>query len=159
MGRPVILVALTALVAGLAGAAEAAPLNIPVPTNATITHNGLVWAWAAPCNPIEPSCGVIDLSFQGAFGWHIPTAAEFLLAPLAPDFVFPGANVPLGGVSPNGAWFSDSHLVPGDTACAAPFFSTTHSHCDWKNAPGNGQFGSMPWGGHTSGQPPSLLRT
>ena len=110
-----------------AATASAMPINIAVPANALIQHNGKEWAWAAPCNPILPSCGVIDLTFQGPLGWHIPTAAEFAIAPLAPDFVFAGANVPLGGVSPNGATFSIGP-PPGDAACAAPFFSTLHTH-------------------------------
>jgi hypothetical protein len=41
----------TALAAGLAaapGGAEAAYLDVPVPTNAYITRGGLDWAWAFP---------------------------------------------------------------------------------------------------------------
>lgn len=116
--------------------AQALPVNIPVPTNALITQAGLDWAWAAPCAPTGSSCGVIDLSFQSAFGWRLPTAAEVLNHPLATDFVLAGANVPLGGSDPNGARFG-AGSPGGDAACAAPYFSTRHRHCDWRNGVSN----------------------
>jgi hypothetical protein len=35
---------------------------------------------------------------------------------------------------------------PGaDAACASPWFSPFHLHCDWGNAPGNGG-GAVGWG-------------
>ena len=122
--------------AGLAGPAGALPLNIPVPANATIIHNGLVWSWAGPCNPVSPSCGVIDLTFQSQFGWRLATAQEIVNHPLATDFRFPGANVPLGGSDPNGAVFLGAS-PGGDAACSAPYFSTAHSHCDWSDGVNN----------------------
>jgi hypothetical protein len=130
----------------VAGSAQSLPINSPVPDNATIVYNGLVWAWAAPCNPVDPSCGVIDLSFQGALGWHIPSAEEFALAPQATDFVFAGANVPFGGIDPvSGALFNVDAALTGDAACAAPYFSTLHYHCDFGDAPGGGG-AEIPWG-------------
>lgn len=131
--------------------ATAAVVNLPVPANAYLSNfagTGLDVAWAAPCNPVSPSCGVVDLSFQGAFGWRLATPAEVtLLTPIldATDFVFPGANVPLGGSDPNGASFSFGS-PGGDAACAAPYFSVSHFHCDWGNAPGSGGGGPVPWG-------------
>jgi len=117
----------------LASSAFALPLNIPVPDNGFINFNQLDWAWAAPCAPNQPSCGVIDLSFQSQFGWRLPTPDELLnLRPSAQNFVFDGANVPLGGQDPNGARFA-AGSPGGAAACAAPYFSTGHFHCDWVN--------------------------
>ncbi|MEH6404897.1 MAG: hypothetical protein V7750_16085, partial [Sneathiella sp.] len=111
--------------------AQAAPLNVAVPANAYISIGNLNWAWAAPCAPTAPSCGIIDLSFQGPLGWRLPSAAEFASHPVAADFVFPGANVPNGGVGADGATFN---VAPGGAAaCAAPYFSSIHKHCDWSN--------------------------
>ncbi len=132
------------LVAFWAPGAYAALVDIPVPINASIVHNGLEWAWAGPCAVNNPSCGIADLAFQGPLGWRIATLAESLLAPLATDFVFPGANVPLGGSDPNGAIFVFGS-PGGDAACAAPYFSSVHFHCDWGNAPGSGGNNVVPW--------------
>lgn len=125
-----VLIALVAV--GWAAGAQALPVNVPVPGNAFINFNGLDWAWAAPCNPVQPSCGIIDLSFQSQFGWRLPSAAEILLHPAATDFRFAGANVPLGGQDANGARFQDGS-PGGAAACAAPYFSQFHFHCDWGN--------------------------
>lgn len=115
-----------------AGWANAALLDEEVPENAYITINGVDWAWAAPCAPTAPSCGVIDLSYQSQFGWRLPTAQELLNHPDAMDFVFAGANVSQGGIAASGAKFQ-AGAPPGDAACAAPYFSTTHYHCDWSD--------------------------
>lgn len=137
--------------------ASAALVNLPVPTGAYISDfsgTGLDVAWAAPCNPVSPSCGVVDLSFQGAFGWRFATPAEIaILTPILDgfDFLFAGANVPFGGSDPNGAFFGQAVPAGAAGACAAPYFSVAHSHCDWVNAPGVGA-GSVPWG---FGQPGS----
>jgi len=116
----------------MAGSAEALPLNVPVPSNAYIAIGGLDWAWAAPCGAVQ-SCGDIDLSFQSTLGWHLPTPAEFAVHPDAIDFVFAGANVPLGGSDPVSGAFDGTSSAPGDLACAAPYFSTTHLHCDYSD--------------------------
>jgi len=111
--------------------AQAAPLNVAVPSNAYISIGNLDWAWAAPCAPTSPSCGVIDLSFQGPLGWRLPSALEFASHPVAADFIFVGANVPNGGVSAEGSTFN---VAPGGAAaCAAAYFSSAHKHCDWSN--------------------------
>jgi len=128
--------------------AQAAPLNVAVPANAYISIGNLDWAWAAPCAPTQPSCGIIDLSFQGPLGWRLPSAAEFASHPVAADFVFPGANVPSGGQDAVGNKFQDGS--PGAAAaCAAAYFSSQHKHCDW----GNGVSGLWAdpaggWSGH-----------
>ena len=123
-----------------ATSAQAAIINTPVPTNAYITVGGLDWAWAMPV-PSDGSGGFgvfIDLSVQGPLGWHVPSAAELALAPLAIQFLFPGANVPFNGIDPiSGASFSATNPnYTGDGACAAPYFNNTFSHCDWQDGLG-----------------------
>lgn len=115
---------------GAASVAQAAPINLSVPSNAYITIGGLDWAWAAPCGAFG-SCGDIDLTFQATEGWRLPTVSEFAIHPVYTDFLFIGANVPAGGTGPNGATFFGEN--PGDAACASPYFSTTHLHCDWSD--------------------------
>lgn len=85
--------------------------NAPVPVANYITFGGLDWAWANPCAPYQPSCGVVDMSYQATQGWRFPTLAEFLARPAAADF----------GVS-------------GNFKCAAAYFSTAYSHCDYNDA-------------------------
>ncbi|MCF2905052.1 VPLPA-CTERM sorting domain-containing protein [Octadecabacter sp. CECT 8868] len=126
-----IAATLVALLA--APAAFAAPINSPVADNAYITKGGLDWAWAAPCAPTSPTCGAIDLSYQGGLGWRLPTLAEFNAAAIvAMDFVFAGANVTLGGSDAVGNYFT-AGSPGGDAACAAAWFSSTHTHCDWSD--------------------------
>jgi hypothetical protein len=123
--------------------ARAAFIDGPVPSNAFITFNGLQWAWASPLP--GPGNG-LDLSFQAGLGWQIPTAGQLALSPLATDFIFAGANVPLGGSDPvSGAQFQASQpSLTGAAACATPYFSTVYHHCDWQD--GRGEiFG--PWAG------------
>lgn len=133
----------------VAHSASAALVNIPVPDGAFIVNfegSGLDVAWAGPCAINSPSCGVADLSFQGAFGWRFatPVEAAFLGAELlASDFVFAGANVPLGGQDANGARFAFGS-PGGAAACASPYFNVAHFHCDWGNGPGTGA-GAVPW--------------
>jgi hypothetical protein len=143
---------LMALAAALGfSSASAALVDIPLPAGSYIADyagSGLDVAWAGPCAPLSPSCGEADLSFQSAFGWRLATPAEIagpLAALLATDFVFAGANVPLGGADPNGATFTFGS-PGGDAACASPYFSGSYFHCDWGNAPGSGGVGIVPWG-------------
>src|SRR5262249_7893290 len=54
---------------------NAAPINVPVPTNAYIVQNGLDWAWANPLPAdvvFNPPNNGLDLSFQSQFGCGIP---------------------------------------------------------------------------------------
>jgi hypothetical protein len=123
----------------MAGVAQAAFVDSPVPNNAYITSNGFDWAWASPCSDGDCGWGFgLDLSYQSAYGWSIPTAQELAWAPLATDFVFAGANVPLNGTDPvSGAFFN--YFSPlGDAALAVPYFNTLYHHGDWGNAPGSG---------------------
>ena len=136
---------------------SAALVDIPLPDGSYISNyagSGLDIAWAAPCRPIDPSCGLPNLDFQGGFGWRLASAAEaaFLAANLvAQDFVFAGANVPLGGSDANGANFVFGS-PGGDAACASPYFSPLHFHCDWGNAPGGGGNPEFLWGFGQAGE-------
>jgi hypothetical protein len=125
---------------------QSAKLDAPVPDNAYITLNGLDWAWASPCS--GPDCGSgfgLDLSYQSAFGWHIPSAAELALAPVATNFVFAGANVPFGGADPiSGALVGGAGLLSGDIALAVPYFNDIYFHADYVDAPGAGGY-NLPW--------------
>lgn len=126
---------------------QAAIVDAPVPTNAYITHNGYDWAWAFPL----PGA---DLSYQGALGWRIPTAAELLLAPTALDFLVAGGNVPFQGVDPvSGAYFaatnSDYNNSQSAAAVAVPYFSNSYSHADWQDGLGQ-TYG--PWAGMQGAQ-------
>lgn len=135
------LVAAAAAVA-FAGTAQAQDddavpaINAPVPTNATIFQNGLQWAWAFP---LGASNGM-QLTFQSTLGWRLPTLAELASAPLATDFMFVGANVPLGGNDPiSNAWFASiNENLTGAAACATPYFSNTYDYCDWSDGLGQG---------------------
>lgn len=120
---------------------SAAFIEAPVAANAYITANGLDWAWAYPL------AEGLDLSYQSAFGWRLPTAAELLFAPDALAFQFDGANVPYQGTDPvSGATFAygDATLT-GAAACATPYFSVVYMHCDWGNGPGT-LTDPQPWG-------------
>lgn len=133
MGIRKFFVAAVACLAAAGWAERAhAIVDLPVPGDAYINVDGLDWAWAAPCAAVEPSCGVISLAFQASQGWRLPTPEEFAVHPLAPAFIFPGGNVPLGGSDAVNNQFQDGP-PPGAGACAAAYFSTVHTHCDWGN--------------------------
>ena len=145
MKKVLLLGCLLGWVVLLALPAQAAFVDAPVPINAYITLNGLDWAWASPCS--GPNCSLgfgLDLSYESAFGWHIPSAAELALAPLAQDFVFAGANVPLGGVDPVSGAVVGGGDAPGDIALAVPYFNSLYHHGDWGDAPGAGG-ANLPW--------------
>lgn len=117
-------------------ASSAVLINAPLPSNAYITYNGYDWAWANPWPYDDPSA-LFDLSVQTAYGWRIPSVAELALAPDAIQFMFPGANVPLGGSDPvSGARFQATQptLVEA-AACASPYFSQ-REWCDWQDGRG-----------------------
>lgn len=131
-------------VCAMTTASDAALFEQEVASNAYITMNGLDWAWA---NPL-PDSG-LDLGFQAQFGWRLPTIDELLnFAPLATDFMFEGANVIFGGSDPiSGSTFQAVNgNLTGDAACAAAYFSSTFSHCDWQDGLGqiNGPWAGMP---------------
>jgi len=109
--KRIVLGALAACAAWVTTPAMAA-INVDVPPNFYITYNGMDWAWASPCSATTPSCGDTSLlTYQGSFGWHLPTAAEFLLRPQASNF----------GTS-------------ASFRCAAAYFSDTYTHCDYGDA-------------------------
>ena len=130
----------------LALPAQSAFIDAPVPSNAYISVNGFDWAWASPCS--GPGCGSggigLDLSYESAFGWHIPSAAELALAPLAPAFVFAGANVPFDGTDPVSGAHVGAGAPPGDIAIAVPYFNTLYTWGDYIDAPGAGG-NNLPW--------------
>ncbi len=126
--------------AALGGQANAALLNAPVPANATITFDGLQWAWGGAC-PYSGGCYATgDLSYQGPLGWSLPSAGDLALVAAydsADSGAFanlflnnPGGNVPAGGTDPvSGAFFTDG----GDAnvgSCASPYFDTAAAWCD-----------------------------
>jgi len=120
-------------VMAVAGVAPAAIYDAPVPTNAYITINGLDWAWASPFGGEF----AIDLVYQAQFGWHVPTANELTKAPIASQFLFSGANVPVNtGLDPvSGAEVSGA---PADAAIAVPYFNTVFNFAEYYDAPGTG---------------------
>ena len=122
--------------------AHASYVNAPLPTNTYIVKGALDWAWAFPL----PAAIGLDLSFESALGWRLPSLAELAAAPLATDFLFTGANVPLAGTDPvSGASFQATNAaLNGAAACATPYFSNSYKHCDWQD--GNGQI-NQPWAG------------
>ena len=127
MFKKTLMGAAAALCLLTAGQASAAAYNAPVASNAYITIGGLDWAWASPLN------NTVDFSFQGAYGWRLPTAAELLTAPLGTAFQFVGANVNFltntDVVSGSEFQYTDASHT-GDAACAAAYFSAFYSHCD-----------------------------
>ena len=116
--------------------AHAVLIEAPLPDNAYITVNGYDWAWANPW-PYDNPLAQFDLTYQSAFGWRIPTVEELALAPSAADFMFDGANVPLGGTDPvSGARFQATNPnLNMDAACASPYFSN-RQWCDWQDGRG-----------------------
>jgi hypothetical protein len=137
------LAAIAAMIFTVAGAAHAVHVGSPLAKGSFITQDGLDWAWAFP---VPGSNAGFDLSHQAKYGWRLPTTEELKRAPRATDFVFEGANVPLGGTDPTtGATFRVRNgNLAGSAACAVPYFSENHSHCDWAN--GMGQWSSI-WAG------------
>ena len=119
-------------------------IDAAVPSNAYISFGGSDWAWASPCDGSDPSCGDVTLlSFQASQGWRLPTAAEILSAPSAFDFLFAGGNVPFNGVDPISlaqfqATNANYDAARSAGACAAPYFSDDHRHCDWSNGQDGG---------------------
>ena len=101
---------------GMVTSAEAAVIDAPVDSSEYITIDGVDWAWAGPCAPYEPSCGVIDMSYQGPLGWAVATASQITAAITA-----------AGGLT---AWVDQFAL--GDI-CASAYFNVTYSHCDYSD--------------------------
>lgn len=129
--------------AAFAVAPATAAINLPIPSNAYITANGLDWAWGAP---LPDSFFSNALSYQGTQGWRLPTLSELAFAPLGTDFIFSGANVPFGGYdAASGSTFQATNsALTGAAACAAGYFNTGYAHCDWQDGRGPSSSG---WAG------------
>jgi hypothetical protein len=155
--RPLLVCALPAL---LAASAHAVPLvEAPLPDSAYVTKNGYQWAWMFAVAPDGSYAGFVpDMGYQASLGWRLPTRTELdLWAPTPSDFLFPGANVPLGGADPvSNAWFAyPTAALSGPGACASAYFVDRdgYNHCDWGNGPGVGEYWdgtglvdlSLPW--------------
>jgi hypothetical protein len=155
--RRLLVCALPAL---LAASAHAAPLvEAPLPDSAYVTKNGYQWAWMFAVAPDGSYAGFLpDMGYQASLGWRLPTRTELdLWAPTPSDFLFPGANVPLGGPDPvSDAWFAyPTAALSGPGACASAYFVDRdgYNHCDWGNGPGVGEYWdgtglvdlSLPW--------------
>lgn len=120
---------------GAVQVANAALVEEALPENAYITLNGYDWAWANP-QPASLETSTFTLDFQEQYGWRLPTEEELAQAPTPYDFIFEGANVPLGGTDPNsGATFEIANeQLTGDAACATPYFDTAATFCQWDDA-------------------------
>lgn len=119
-------------------------INAEVPVNAYITVDGYDVAWASPCAATDPSCSIVDLSYQSQFGWEIMSESLFnMLGIDYLDFVVRGGNVDY--VTGNnydevsGATLTaiGGYAVPGDVAIAVPYFSNNHLHADWQDGARN----------------------
>lgn len=79
------------------------------PASVIVDVGSLEWIWAAPCSPVDPSCGKPDQSY----GFHIPTPQEWI-----DSFADRQALI-------------DSFILPdGSTRCGSPWMSPFHNHCD-----------------------------
>jgi hypothetical protein len=147
--------ALATALLGLGSSAQSAVLVAgPLPSNAYITHNGYDWAWANPW-PHDNPLSEFDLSVQATYGWRIPTVEELALAPEAIQFMFPGANVPLGGIDPvsTARFQAIQPSLVADAACASPYFSG-RNWCDWQD--GRGRELGWDWYGSPANVDPRL---
>lgn len=142
------------LLSGGIGSANAAFVDAPVPNNAFITMGGFDWAWGAPVTFGFSGGSGIDLSFQSAFGWKVPTAQELINAPNATDFLFAGGNAPFavgGGTDPvSGSFFNFTQPgnydgLQSDGACATAYFNTRFRECNWRD--GRGEPFNRDWAG------------
>lgn len=137
IGRAAAFALAASALAMTAGYANAALLDAPVPSDATITFAGLQWAWGGACPYTDGCYAAGDLSYQGPLGWSLPTAAELALvdaydavdpSAFADLFFHAGGNVPAGGIDPvSGAYFAQSFE---GGACASPYFDIAAPWCD-----------------------------
>jgi hypothetical protein len=105
MKRLLLLVLFLAL-AWTGSANAVSQLGVDPPASLIVTVNGDDWVWAAPCAPIAPSCGVVQLHH----GFQIPTVQDW-------NDDFPSAAALIAAFD-------------NPQKCASPYFSTVHDHCD-----------------------------
>ncbi len=79
----------------------------PVPTDLTILHDSVLWAWASPC---DGGCSMPLPTYQ--VGWRYATDPEWASRPLWSDFLRPDGSV----------------------RCASPYFDPNYTHCDLGDA-------------------------
>lgn len=113
MAKFALALAVLAVLALPRSASASHLLGTEPPASLLVSRGGLEWVYAAPCAPVEPSCGVVVLDH----GFFIPTEGDWNasfsgLADLIAAFGIPTANGFTGA------------------PCAAPYFSTLHHHCD-----------------------------
>ncbi len=117
------LLLLAACLTLLAGSALA-----DVPSNLIVNAGGLEWVWAAPCAPIEPSCNASGHDLTLAYGFTIPTTADWLASFSSAQDVYNAFNVTNGFL------------------CASSYFDSGWSNCD----------GSDMLSGYLWGAPPPI---
>ncbi len=105
MKKLLLFVALLAL-AWTSNARAVSQLGIDPPANLIVIVNGDEWVWAAPCAPIDPSCGVVQLHHN----FHIPTVQDW-------NDDFPSAAALIAAFD-------------NPQKCASPYFDTVWDHCD-----------------------------
>jgi hypothetical protein len=98
-----VLMVLACLVVLAAGAMA------DVPSNLIVTRGSLEWVWAAPCAPVQPSCG--NTLTLPQYGFDIPTNAEWLAS------FTDRADLYNAFTNPN-------------QLCASVYFNSGYSHCD-----------------------------
>ena len=109
-----MLKAITALAMSAITAMPATPLyaasqlESPIDPAVIVQAGGFEWVWAAPCAPIEQSCGVVvfrdNFRLATEAEWHVSFASNDALA--------------------------TAFIKNGDALCAAAWFSSVHDHCD-----------------------------
>src|SRR5664279_3593148 len=83
-----------------------------VPSNLIVNAGGLQWVWAAPCAPIEPSCNASGHDLTLAYGFTIPTTAEWLASFTDTAAVYTAFNITNGFL------------------CASSYFDSGWTNCD-----------------------------
>ncbi|MBI5192284.1 MAG: PEP-CTERM sorting domain-containing protein [Nitrospirae bacterium] len=128
-------------------------LGIDPPASLLVVRGGMEWAYAGPCAPVVPSCGVVSLHH----GFAIPTVTQWTASFSSLSDFLTAFNIP-GGPVPN----------------AAPYFNTGYDHIDIGDAAAGYIWGSpfapdlyhssdpvaeafLVRGGHPVPEPASLL--
>ena len=101
--------------ASVPAVAAGVDFNTPPPASVIVSQGGLEWIWAAPCAPVDPSCGKPG-NPAGSFpiqGFVLPTLQQW-----------------------SNSWVNRSALVSaftgvtGGAVCGSPWLSSQYNHCD-----------------------------